>query len=471
MKIKFKRIISSLFIACMLIGSFAACGGDKNNSSSGDTGSGSSASASGDSSGSIKVPSKDIPADSKYADPDWDPYASMPADIKGSTVRFATWRDHTQSEGAGALSTMYDKIGIKCELFIVPQSQYISNLRTKIASGDIPDVCLSNEGDQSFPLTMELLQPINKCSTIDLDEPFWDQGMIARCTYNGNVYMLNSIGSTWVGADLVYYNKNLFEENGIKTPQEYYDEGEWTLDNLKKILKDVRSIGSNYHGGAMQPQMVTNIFGTSFIKYDYKTGTFSNNVNDPNLVKAYQWYADVRDEGLLGGSNKEFMQGLTGIVITDSYGLRKEGYFKDMSADDIGFIYLPTADAGGTQVYSANYRMYGIVAGAKNPNAGAYFIRYWLDNENYDLSQLCINEEATQFYLDIGNHAADEKFYSFDEAGGVTIGAYRDLAFVNPVKNVPSAQVRTKVQSVSNLVDSAVKNLNDIVSKATAAYN
>ena len=98
--------------------------------------------------------------------------------------------------------------------------------------------------------------------------------------------------------------------------------------------------------------MITAIYDTAFIKYDYKTGIFSNNVNDPNLVKAYQWYADVRDEGLLGGSYQKFMQGLTGIVITDSFGLRKEGYFKEMSADDIGYVYLPTVDIGGKQMFS-----------------------------------------------------------------------------------------------------------------------
>lgn len=468
MKISFKKVISSLFIACTILGALAGCSGSGKDSSSGGS---AAASAGSNSSGAIKVPSKDVAADSKYADPDWDPYASMPESIKGSTVRFATWLDHTQSEGALALSTINDDIGIKVELFMVPQSNYIQNLQAKIASGDIPDVCLSNENDQSFPLTMQILQPINKCSTIDLNEPFWDQGMIARSTFNGDIYMLNSIGSPWVGADFVYYNKNLFEENGIKTPQQYYDEGEWTLDNLKKVLKDVKSIGSNYQGGMMTPQMITAIYDTAFIKYDYKTGIFSNNVNDPNLVKAYQWYADVRDEGLLGGSYQKFMQGLTGIVITDSFGLRKEGYFKEMSADDIGYVYLPTVDIGGKQMFSSNYRMYGIVAGAKNPDAGAYFIRYWLDNENYDLTQLCITADATQFYLDIGNHPADEKFYSFDEAGSVSIGSRNDTAFTSPVTGAPAAQVKTKIQSVSNLVDTAVKNLNEIVSKSTAAYN
>lgn len=192
MKISFKKVISSLFIACTILGALAGCSGSGKDSSSG----GSAAASTGsNSSGAIKVPGKDVAADSKYADPDWDPYASMPESIKGSTVRFATWRDHTQSEGALALSTINDDIGIKVELFMVPQSNYIQNLQAKIASGDIPDVCLSNEGDQSFPLTMQILQPINKCSTIDLNEPFWDQGMIARSTFNGDIYMLNSIGS------------------------------------------------------------------------------------------------------------------------------------------------------------------------------------------------------------------------------------------------------------------------------------
>ncbi len=64
-----------------------------------------------------------------------------------------------------------------------------------------------------------------------------------------------------------------------------------------------------------------------------------------------------------------------------------------------------------------------------------------------------------------------KKFYSFDEAGSVSIGSRNDTAFTSPVTGAPAAQVKTKIQSVSNLVDTAVKNLNEIVSKSTAAYN
>ena len=95
MKISFKKVISSLFIACTILGALAGCSGSGKDSSSGGS---AAASAGSNSSGAIKVPGKDVPADSKYADPDWDPYASMPESIKGSTVRFATWLDHTKSE-------------------------------------------------------------------------------------------------------------------------------------------------------------------------------------------------------------------------------------------------------------------------------------------------------------------------------------------------------------------------------------
>ncbi len=38
-----------------------------------------------------------ITSGSVYDDPNWSPYATIPESIKGSTVRFATWIDHTQT--------------------------------------------------------------------------------------------------------------------------------------------------------------------------------------------------------------------------------------------------------------------------------------------------------------------------------------------------------------------------------------
>ena len=196
----------------MLVFAMTACGGDEKQDS---TSSENSEVASNEIVSAIKPA---ISSGSPYID--FDPYATISDSIKGTTVRFATWVDHTQPEGAVPHANFEADTGLKVELYTVKQDGYVNALMTKMASGDIPDVFVSIEGDGCFPATIQIAAPINKVSTVDLNEPIWDQTMLESATIEGNIYMVNTIGSPWSGSNLVYYNKRIFSENGIKPPEE-----------------------------------------------------------------------------------------------------------------------------------------------------------------------------------------------------------------------------------------------------------
>ena len=447
MKNSIKRIVCVLFSLFVLVGAMSACGSKKDTTSDNSSASSNKGGGSGASTVSILTPSD---ATGEYKD--FDPYASIPDSIKGSTVRFATWIDHTQTEGAVPLAN-----------FERAQSGYVSKLQSSIASGDIPDVFVSNEGDQNFPLTMQFAAPINKVSTVDLKEPIWDQSMLATATIDGNVYLVNTIGSPWSGSNLCYYNKSLFEENGFTTPAEYYEQGNWTWATMKKVMKDVKSLGDDYAGGMIDVEILGDSAGVSFVMYDYKTATFKSGVNTKELLATYQWYADAREEGLLGGTFKKFKEGKCGIVTTGVYGLKATGHFKDMDPNDIGFTFLPSLQDGTASKTSSIYRMYGIIAGCKNANAAGYFIRYWLDPKNYDIDNTFVTIEAGNFYYTLINKTADEKYFNYDDAVCTLIGSSNSGVFINGAMGASSAQVKTKLDEVSNKVDQAVTEANKII--------
>ena len=455
MKNSIKRIVCVLFSLFVLVGAMSACGSKKDTTSDNSSASSNKGGGSGASTVSITEAS-----DTTGQYKDFDPYASIPDSIKGSTVRFATWIDHTQTEGAVPLSNFERDTGLKVELFTVAQGGYVSKLQSSIASGDIPDVFVSNEGDQNFPLTMQFAAPINKVSTVDLKEPIWDQSMLATATIDGNVYLVNTIGSPWSGSNLCYYNKSLFEENGFTTPAEYYEQGNWTWATMKKVMKDVKSLGDDYAGGMVDVEILGDSAGVSFVMYDY---TFKSGVNTKELLVTYQWYADAREEGLLGGTFKKFTEGKCGIVTTGVYGLKATGHFKDMDPNDIGFTFLPSLEDGTASKTSSIYRMYGIIAGCKNANAAGYFIRYWLDPKNYDIDNTFVTIEAGNFYYTLTNKTADEKYFNYDDAVCTLIGSASSGVFINGAKGASSAQVKTKLDEVSNKVDQAVTEANKII--------
>ena len=128
MKNGIKRVLCLAAALLMLVFAMTACGGSETAS----TGSQTNSNTSGEI--IVEPPRPSAPTNSKYTDPNWDPYATISDAIKGSTVRFATWIDHTTTEGAVPLANFENDTGLKVELYMVKQAGYVNALMTKMAS-------------------------------------------------------------------------------------------------------------------------------------------------------------------------------------------------------------------------------------------------------------------------------------------------------------------------------------------------
>lgn len=462
MKMSIKRIICAVFAFAILVCAMSACG-----NKSGDTGDASSTGiktqeVQGDDS-SIAVPTVDRLDN---------PYATIPEDIKGQTVRFATWIDHWNTEGRVPLTNFYNDTGLNVELYFVPSDAYVDKLITAIASGDIPDAFKTNERKENFPLTIQLAAPIDVVSTVDLTEGIWHKSMLETATIDGHVYLVNTVGSPWSGSNLVFFNKSLFEDNGFKSPEEYYEEGNWTWATMKKAMKDIMSLGEGFSGGFVDPEVLADSAGASFCMYDYKTSTFKSGVNQKELLMAYQFYAELKEEGCISNSGfGDFIDGKSALVTTGVYGLKTTGHWKDMDWNDIGFTYLPSIDDSTPARISSIYRMYGIIAGAPHANAAGYFLRYWLDPDNYNIQEeTFISKKAGNFYFELTNAEADEKYFNYDDACCALVGSDTPDIFYGKAANATPSAVNTELQAVSNVVDDAVKKANEIITTLRNKY-
>jgi ABC-type glycerol-3-phosphate transport system substrate-binding protein len=395
------------------------------------------------------------------------PY-DIPEELKGTTVKIATWIDHTTTEAAWIMENFEKDTGIKVEWVQIPQGTYFQQLSQMVAAGNAPDIYVEN--NEFFPMTLQISKPLDEVSSIDLNDPIWDTGYAEFTTFGDHYYQLNAKNSVWQTTNLVYYNKKAMEDNGLLTPQDYIDAGEWTWDNMLNIMREYDQLGDRYSGGQLPPETLATTLGTSIMYM--KDGKFVSGLNDAGLATAYKTYLQTLDEGIYNANAATNMiKGTVGLYITDSYGLKQTGYFKGIDEDVLGFAPIPEKE-GEENYTSSHYRAYGILSGSKNPEAAGYFLRYFLDPYNYDWDNTFVSEDARDYYLEyIAGQDFSEKVFSFDLCGALLLGyASGDEMRIwrYALMRTSSDQLTTVMQSISGEVDSAIKKANAILDEISA---
>lgn len=389
-----------------------------------------------------------------------------PEDYRGTTVRYATWKDPAQNEDGVVVASFEKKYGIKVQIDIIPQDTYNVDIAGKIAAGDAPDIYFDTG---MFPNSLSVLQPL-EAAKLDLTDPIWDQAMLKVSTVGGKPYIINTLGNIWNENACVFYNKKLLEDNNITTPEEYYNAGKWTYAALTKVMTDVANLGPDYIGGYLDLDAMLGSVGASF--YQYKNGTFTNGTSDPMLTNVMQYIATSIKNGLVKGiyyvNRDGFKTGKMGVAITDAFGLKKTGHWQGMNPSYIGFTYLPAWDANTPAKATGVFRGWGIIKGAKNPVGAGIFLRYYLDVNNYDTSSAFISTSAENFFFKLTAGDTSEKYYDMligaTQYLGVDRTKYYEIASGDP------AQVSKEISALKNTVGSEVTKLNEFLNKQASLY-
>ena len=395
------------------------------------------------------------------------PY-KVPNNLKGTTVKFATWIDHTTTEAKYPMANFEKATGIKVEWTQIPQKDYYSKLVTMVASDTAPDVILEN--NSSMPMIFEVCQPLNKIKSIDMNDPIWDKGYFNYSKVNGNIYHCNVRNSVWQTGYLLFYNKKVLTENGITTPDDYIKAGKWNWSNLVKMLTEFTALNKSYTGLAMDTIQYAGASGTGFLM---KSGDkFVTGIHSSEFTAACQALYDIKDKKLFGGSAASIMKGTSAALVTDSYGLKKTGYFKGVASNVLGFAPVPNP-TGGEQYYPSHYRAYAVCKGAKNPEGAGYFLRYFLDPYNYNWDDIFLSKDAQKAYLNYCSDVSfDKKVFDYAICRPAFIGDDKENYWESQhywdttINRGVASQLSTYINTISGEIEkSAVPKANDILSK------
>ncbi len=418
-------------------------------------------------SATIREDAKDIGGGLMLTDND-EVFKKIPANLKGKTVLFADW-----GEAVGEYKKVVDNFtketGIKCKVLLFSNTDggYVSRVVQQIAAGSPPDIAASNS---TFPQALEMVQPLP--SYFNVNDGFWDPRVSEATKIGNKYYFVNSYNSPFTGGYVVYYNKKIYNNNGLLSPEDYYKKGQWSYENLYKCMEDATRY--NYKGGILESMTLAEQMGVSLINYDQKTGTFSGKADSRQMVKALQYMATAVDKKLAGGySIPDFASGQIGICMAGTYGTKADGYFKDLSPSDIGVVPLPNSYEGKQLTYQPlGYRGYGICKGAQNGEAAYYFLRYYLDLQKYDKAgaNIFANKVLEKYFrqTQLPLFQKSPLYFEYFQNALQMIDKRWDGPDWTAVRHAPSNQITIELSKMNNICETAAKTATNKLKEYTS---
>lgn len=201
------------------------------------------------------------------------------------TVESEEFTAAAQTELAQVYSDMTP--GVTVEVTILPSSGFGQKMNTALDAGvGGPDVAIFWSTNW-FPQAL-VLDPYIEADNFDTDqyiESFWK----TRAMWNDQVIGL----PTSLGATLMLYNKDIFDEQGVP-----YPDADWTTDEFIEIAQSLVDEETRTWG-ADRPRKPFRTVWHNYGAFPYSddSTTVDGYLNGPEMVAAYQWFWDLVHSG------------------------------------------------------------------------------------------------------------------------------------------------------------------------------
>ncbi len=396
----------------------------------------------------------------------FDPYEGIEK-YKGKTVKVLLWFTPSKSEKA-SIAAFEEKYGIKVKIESTANDAdvYATRLAEIISAGESCDVCLVSNSTL-FAFAKNILKSVESVKTFQADDPAYDLEQMNQLKVRGKLYGINVKGSWQTDEEIMYYNPNAFKNKGVKSPGDYYKEGNWNWDTFLECAKAMtyEDNGTKYYGyTATKWYTFINSAGTDLVTYD--GATLTNNINDTTLLKAMTFTNELYNKYKVCSTFYDvsgFSNGTVAMFSNLTYSMTKEQTaFSDL-ASGVAVDAVPFPSPKGSTVYTpASSKAFGIMKSAENPEAAIYFIRWFLDPENDNREY--INDSFATLREQVSQ--AENKVSPFAPAVfnyGSSIN-YEQFLY-DCIYNADSQQITTTAQRYAKILETAMKKSTKIASK------
>ena len=267
---------------------------------------------------------------------------------------------------------------VTLEVTKLPDDNYYTSLKTKLASGECPDIILTQPMYAGQNSCYALADAGYLASLNDLDNVKDRMDSLASVTYDGDV-VTDTAGVSILGT---YYNKDLFAQAGIESEPQTWDE---FLEDCQK-LQDA-GIQPIVMGDKDQYVMQFGLYQLAADEIYSKNADFDTQVRegDASFTDEGTWdtvlemYKTLYDEGYIDAS-KDFIDGKAAMTFDGSFNvtaLTAEG-----AAGNFERGYFPLPGTDGTYTATCLSAGYSIYSKSEHVDECKELLDYWMDGES-----------------------------------------------------------------------------------------
>ena len=273
-------------------------------------------------------------------------------------------------------------------------------LATRVTTQDSPDLYKyqPNAGDWPNVILKGQVQEVE--SLIDYNSPLLKHLMplYNSLKVSGKAYMMPI--NIYPFRSLVYYNKKIFEDNGLETPHQLFLKNQWTMEKMMQYAKELTSIkdGNTESFGmyCIDEGPFVAATGKDFVDYD-ANGKLINTIMDPAISKAMErvrqmFYSDKSLTFDVNTARDMMIKGKVAMWVGPAW---ESDSFKILTnAGSVEFVPFPKDPDADKWYIDASFNAEFLPKGAKNPDAAAAWVVNYAQMNN---DPAYIKEENTTF--------------------------------------------------------------------------
>lgn len=284
---------------------------------------------------------------------------------------------------------MEENPNIEVKLVPVASDQYEQKLMTSLQGNKGPDVFYAFEQTMPELIDAGKVQSLN--DFFSTDESYvkledFPEGLFGPAKENDEVYAVAPDANPLV----IYYNKSVFKEAGVKTPQEYYDEGNWNWKAFEEVTSQLKEAGKE--GLVLEnwwAHWYSWVWSNGGQIYD-KDGNFVFGENE-KAQEAFKFLEKLVKKGnaVYAGSLPQG-QGVDAMFMSNQVGMVSGGrwfspQFNENKSLDYDYIYYPSNTENVQEPVGVPVAYLAANADGDHKDEAQKFISYYVGQEGQEL--------------------------------------------------------------------------------------